>query len=74
MARKKKTAVEQILEILHRRPKRGATKDELERITKLPHQTVSARLSEMEQGGIAHRTTQVRKTRWGRGAAAYVAA
>jgi len=50
----------------------GATCDEIERLTGLTHQTVSARLAELTQRGLVAPSGQTRVTRSGRGAAVMV--
>jgi hypothetical protein len=51
----------------------GATSDELEAALGLPHQTVSARLSEAKRAGWVVDTGRRRPTRSGRAAAVFVA-
>lgn len=41
----------------------GLTCDEAERITRLPHQTVSARMKELRDGGVIEKTGETRLTR-----------
>ena len=55
------------------RGEHGATSDEMEVITGWPHQTVSARLRELDIKGWAFKTQRKRQTRSGRAARVYVA-
>ncbi len=55
-----------------KRKKRGMTCDDLERVTKLRHQTVSARIVELLAAGDLVRTARRRQTRSGRMASVLV--
>jgi len=52
----------------------GRTCDEVEALTGMPHQNVSARITEMRDGGLVLRTDDTRVTRRGRQAFVYVQA
>lgn len=51
--------------------KNGLTCDEVERVTRLPHQTASARMKELRDWGVIERTTETRLTRNKRHAAVH---
>jgi hypothetical protein len=51
----------------------GATCDEVEIATGMPHQTASARVVELRRAGLIRRTGERRPTRSGRNAWVYVA-
>lgn len=61
-----------VLKFVKRRPATGATSDEVEKRLKLPHQTASARLSDLERDGLVYRSHTRRKTRQGGMARAYL--
>lgn len=63
----------QVVRFLRQRPKSGATSDEIERRLGLPHQTVSARLTELTSDRTIRRTKEKRKTRSGGVAGVYKA-
>jgi predicted transcriptional regulator len=73
-AKKKVTALGIVFAALKSRGSLGATSDELEEMTGLPHQTVSARLNELQNDYLsAYITTQRRYTRSRRPANVYFA-
>lgn len=51
----------------------GATCDEVEAKLKIPHQTASARMIELERKGMIYKSDATRKTRSGRRAVVYKA-
>lgn len=68
----KLTALQVVLGYLLTSREKGATSDEIERASGLPHQTVSARLNELKyQHRMAYTPSRTRLTRRGRPAAVY---
>ena len=63
-----------IFNYIKRRPKRGATTDEVEGALGLLHQTASARINEMRDWGLLRETGIRRPTRTGRPANVYAVA
>lgn len=61
-----------LLGFIGARGAQGATADEVERALVLPHQSASARLSEMLRDGAIHDSGRRRKTRQGRAARVYL--
>lgn len=61
-----------LLEYIRSRGAEGATADEIERRLALPHQSASARLSEMLRDGAIHDSGRRRKTAQGRQARVYL--
>ena len=61
-----------LLEYIRSRGAEGATADEVERRLGLPHQSASARISEMFRDGAIHDSGRRRKTAHGRAARVYL--
>jgi len=69
-----RTVRSQVLGFVARRYRTGATSDEIEKRLRLPHQTASARLSDLERDGLIYQSHLRRKTRQGGMARAYLPA
>lgn len=70
-----KAAIRQrVVDAIADQGRRGATSDEIEAVTGMPHQTVSARFVEARRLGLIVATGEKRPTRSGRRAAVYVSA
>jgi len=67
-----KTVRNTVLKYVTRRFATGATSDEIEKRLRLPHQTASARLSDLERDGLIYQSHLRRKTRQGGMARAYL--
>lgn len=63
---------DRIVKWVGQRGSRGATCDEVEAVSSLPHQTVSARITEAKALGLLVPSGEKRKTRSGRNAAVLV--
>jgi predicted transcriptional regulator len=69
--RTKLSAKTKVLNAFKRAANQGATTDQIEKRTRLSHQTASARVNELYNDGLLELTGQVRPTRYGRPAFVY---
>jgi hypothetical protein len=64
---------QRVFEFILKRGKRGATREEIERSTKIKHQTINPRIAELRKAGLIRESGKSRPTRSGRSAAVWIA-